>query len=131
MDAEDLGRKISAELTAIPIAQWGYFFPFLVAVWRYIDEQFPGSLGKVDCGYESEPYWSGPRAQWFIDTIQDERIFGIVERMAYDVADRLDRRHFEIGFVRAPGDLPALNSVDLAELAASIEAVVGERLTDP
>jgi hypothetical protein len=129
LSTEDLRTKITNELVAIPIKQWGDFFPFLVAVWRYMDQHYPGALGEISCGYDTEPYWAGPRANWFLETVEDERIFGIIERMAYCVADGLEQHHYDNGFVRSAKDLPDLSRTDLEQLTVEINAIMRQRLT--
>ena len=36
------------ELCAIPLTYWGFFFPCLVAGWRFVEERVPGVLGSPE-----------------------------------------------------------------------------------
>jgi hypothetical protein len=64
-----------------------------------------------------------------LETVEDERIFGIIERMAYCVADGLEQHHYDNGFVRSAKDLPDLSRTDLEQLTVEINAIMRQRLT--
>jgi hypothetical protein len=81
-----LGR-LRNEFTSITIRKWGYFFPCLTATWQFITHVRPGVLGDVTAGYDSEPYFIGRGAEWFVDTLlmaQDYQ--DLVEPIWYQVA---------------------------------------------
>ena len=46
-----LWQYILVELRAVPLAFWGFFFPCLLAAWRFVENRAPGRLGTLDMSY--------------------------------------------------------------------------------
>ena len=61
--------RIKDEFTKITIRKWGYFFPIQVATWRFMAQARPGVLGDFTAGYDTEPYFEGRGAEWFVHAL--------------------------------------------------------------
>ena len=91
-DGSLLQGLIRAELGRLRLDHWGYFFPAHLAVWRFIREQRPSALDEVKCGYDTQPWFSGRGAHWFMETLVNRDDFvDLVEAIMYAAADHLRR----------------------------------------
>ena len=122
-----LESLLRREFVSTPLAQWGFFFPVTVAVWRYIQAEWPGAVGELRCGFDTEPYFAGDGADWFIDSVlADERVLGPIERLAYAASAALPASAVSRGFAKDE-DLAPLSASDIAELVEAIDVVARNR----
>lgn len=102
-DRELLTSLIRRELVTIPIDQWGFFFPCLLAIWRFIEMKRPGVLGPAKGGFDTEPYFEGRGAQWFMAGLtSNDRFVELLEAIMYpitrDAPERVRDRVRQRGF---------------------------------
>jgi hypothetical protein len=116
-----LERFVKEELANVPLAQWGFFFPFWVALWRYIEAEYPGTLGDLRCGYDDEPYFEGPRAATFIEFTDQANVLDVVEHLARLAADSITENARSRGFLRLT-EVPSLPPEMLVTLSLQVEA---------
>lgn len=122
--AERLRELVLDELANIPFDRWGYFFPFMVAFWRYIQETHPGTLGELSARYAQQPVFTGKGARWFSDVLmENEELLDIIEPLTYSILDRLPREIAQRGFVRKE-EIPPLAEEDFTRLSAIIAAEI-------
>jgi len=127
-DRELLTSLIRREFVTIPIDQWGFFFPCLLATWRFIERKRPGVLGPAKGGFDTEPYFEGRGARWFMEGLTShDRFVGLLEAIMYpitrDAPDRVRDRVRERGFF-LDAEIPEIPSDLVDELAAVILAEV-------
>jgi hypothetical protein len=117
---QELLRK---ELVSIPIEHWGYFFPFHVAVWRFIQATRPGVLGELQAGFDKEPYFKGRGSDWFCGTLGNHGPYlDALEAIMYPLADALGQETRERGFLlEAEGP-----TVDLDEVRRLADVILAE-----
>ena len=119
--AASLEQLVRNELATIPIEQWGYFFPFLVALWRYIESEHPSSLGELRCGYDSEPYFEGPNAAAFMHFVNAPHVFAAIERLGYAAASDIPEAAHRRGFV-VEQEVPLLPQKEFLVLVNAVES---------
>jgi hypothetical protein len=125
--AEHLKELTLIELANIPLDRWGYFFPFMIAFWRYLQEQHPGTVGELSARYATEPIFAGEGAPWFSNVLMENvELLDIIEPIAYSILDGLPREIHERGFVRRE-ELPSLADDDFERLAAIIAEEVARK----
>ena len=126
--AELLRTLILNELSNLPIENWGFFFPVFVALWRFIEELRPHTLGTIRAGFDTEPYFHGPRARWFVDSLaHDERILGAAEKIMYGVVDALGSALMGRDSISVR-EVPPIDDALLFELAEATLAFVDDAL---
>ena len=118
--ASRLERFVKEELANVPLDQWGFFFPFWVALWRYIEAEHPGTLGELRCGYDDEPYFEGPRAAIFIRFTEDPNVVSAVEHMARLAAKSITENARSRGFLKLT-EVPPLPPEVLFSLSLEVE----------
>lgn len=121
--AETLEEAINAELMAIPIAGWSFFFPAHVAVSKYIHQLDP-AVGPF-VARNPPPSFEGSGATWMVDELMSDDLYlDLVEALMRAAADQLGPVAFERGFLRAtdpielPGDKVAQLDARVRELVA-------------
>jgi hypothetical protein len=75
-EGEVLLELILDSFSRVSVRQWGYFYPLLIATWRFIWYVRPGILGEVvDIRYVfgSPPQFKGRNADWFAEMLVDTR----------------------------------------------------------
>lgn len=123
-NAEQLQELIKNELSTIPLEKWRYFFPCSVAVWRFIESQFPGVFGSLQAGFDTEPFFIGKGAKWFCDVLQnDEEYLDLLESIMYEVVRKLGKHSKERGFL-IKTEVPEFNSETINYLAQVIVSKV-------
>jgi hypothetical protein len=66
--------------------QWGFFFPCLLAIWRFIEARRPGVLGPAKGGFDTEPYFEGRGARWFMEALtSNDRFVDLLEAIMYPI----------------------------------------------
>jgi hypothetical protein len=119
---ESLAALLRREITSIPIAQWGYFFPCHVAVWRFIEAHRPGVLGVLSAGYTKEPYFRGKGADWFCGVLGNQGDYlSLLERVMYRLVDDLPAEAKTRGFL-LEHEIPALDLDTIGELSRVVLA---------
>jgi hypothetical protein len=122
-----LEALLRREFVSTPLAHWGFFFPVTVAVWRFIQSEWPGAVGELHCGFDTEPYFAGDGAEWFIDSVlADERVLNPIERLAYAASNALPQSAVSRGFIKQE-ELTALNARDVEQLVEALEFVATNR----
>jgi hypothetical protein len=133
-DASFLQRLIRNELLAIRLDHWGFFFPAHVAVWRFLHDRHPSAFDDVKAGYDTEPWFSGRGAGWFMqDLLNRDEYVDLVEEIMYAAAEQaLATPAKERGFVReneiAEVDLGDAGRLARVVLAAADEALRANRI---
>jgi hypothetical protein len=120
----DLDKLIRDELSNITIDKWGYYFPLMLAIWRYIELRHPGVLGELHARYADEPEISGVGAQWFMgELMNNAELLDVLDAIAYGVVDRLPKQAMQRGFVTSR-DLPDLELGLIGRLRSVIDREV-------
>ncbi|HYI08042.1 MAG TPA: hypothetical protein VEK57_03130 [Thermoanaerobaculia bacterium] len=119
-EAETLRSLTLDELANVPIRNWGYFFPFMIAFWKYIEAQFPGTLGELRARYAEEPELEGYGAEWFLaEVMNHEELLDIIEPMSYAILNALPGHVVARGFLER-ADFPPIPDHSFERLAAII-----------
>jgi hypothetical protein len=128
-DGTLLQGLIRAELLAVWLDHWGYFFPAHIAVWRFIREKRPSALDVLNAGYDTEPWFAGRGAHWFMDQLVNRTDFvDLVERIMYAAADHaLATPAKERGFLREK-EAPEVDLTAASRLARIVLDAVDEGL---
>jgi hypothetical protein len=121
-DRELLTSLIRRELVTIPIDQWGFFFPCLLATWRFIEKKRPGTLAPAKGGFDTKPYFEGRGARWFMEGLtSNDRFVELLEAIMYpitrDAPERVRDRVMQRGFF-LDEEVPEIPSALVDELAA-------------
>lgn len=125
-NAQLLQELIKNELSTVPLENWRYFFPCSVAVWRFIELQFPGVFGPLQAGFDTEPFFIGKGAKWFCDVLQnDEEYLDLLESIMYEVVRKLGKHSKERGFL-IKAETPELNGETINQLAQVIASKLEE-----
>jgi len=127
---ELLGTLIRRELAAVPVEHWGFFFPLHVAVWRFLEAVRPAALGPLSTGYDSEPYFQGKGAAWFVGELGNlDDYVEAVDAVMRNVVQSLGAK--VVGVDRfAIEDIPPTDEELLARLATVAVKAVDEALVD-
>lgn len=126
MEGEREGLALRTEfikaLSQVPTENWGYFFPCMIAIWRFLYSERPGLLGLLDAEYAGEPLLRGESARWFMNEIMDDsEVVDLLEQLMYPLCRDLSGRGlFRRGLIR-PEDLQTLDQSVLTRL---VDAVV-------
>lgn len=104
MSTENKTKIFAAELRRTlcdtRLQNWGHFFPFLVAVWRFIHQCRPDTFGPLDVEYDEEPKFYGKGARWFCEHLANDPVFqGCMERLMYWVVGQVPDAAKERGFL--------------------------------
>ncbi|QSQ24867.1 hypothetical protein JY651_07975 [Pyxidicoccus parkwayensis] len=106
--AELLRTLLAQELSSISLTNWGYFYPAQVAVWRFIQAARPGVLDEPLSGFDTEPWWDGKGARWYLDVLwNNEAVLTPVEEVLYPLVKAVPRRAVERGFLY-PHEVPSM-----------------------
>jgi hypothetical protein len=112
-----LADLIRREHSNVPVGAWGFFFPVVIALWRFLNDISAGRLGRVRAIWadvsgptqaELEvdgdqyllrrggppsfdvaggPMFIGPGGTWLMDQLAEGALLDLVERVASSVAD--------------------------------------------
>lgn len=121
MPQEDVAWKLRTQflkaLAQVPTENWGYFFPCMIGIWRFLFNEIPGLLGPLDAEYDTEPVLRGKNAEWFLnDLIDDSEVVGLLEQLMYPLCkDLRDKGVFRRGLVQ-PSHLEALEQSAIVRL---------------
>jgi hypothetical protein len=111
-------------LCNIPLENWGHYFPFLVAAWRFIQELRPDVLGELKAGYDKEgPWFKGKGVEIFDHIINSESTFDAIEMIAYPLVPLVSTSAKRRGFVISE-ELPQFDAKALDELSSKILEIV-------
>jgi hypothetical protein len=128
MNAGTLEELLRLELSNVPIEHWKDFFPAYTAIWRFIEQTWPGSLGPIRAGYDTEPYFEGRGSRWFTENLlQDERVIDAIESIMYSTVDSLACVIPGRDSLRLD-EIPALNAGTVSTLARAVSERVDEAL---
>jgi hypothetical protein len=121
---------VKERLTSVPFNLWGAFFPYLLAVWQFIEVKRPGVLGQLDASYDNEPdaepYFEGKGAEWFTQVLFNYEPFIVkLEQISKGmVEDLVTKKHIlERGFLLLE-EVPTIDSDIVKELALIVLAQV-------
>lgn len=125
-NGELLDREVRRALCETPLKLWGFFFPFLVALWRFVGASRPGLLGQLEASYEAEPKFAGKGAKWFCGTLLDDPvILDRVERFMYWMVGQVPASARERGFLLA-SELPTFDKALIDEIGRVVLARADE-----
>lgn len=117
------------ELSAVPLAHWGYFFPCHVAVWKFIEEFRPGVLGGLQAGYDNEPYFRGRGSLWFCDSLgNNEAYLDLIERLMYSMVRDLMPETMARGFLLRT-EVPRIDDATMQSLSELVLKAVDEAVS--
>ncbi len=115
---------LKARIKGVPIENWGYFYPCHLAAWDFIESKWPGKLGPVKSGFDSEPWFQGPKSDWFEDLISNNvEYVELVEKILTKVADNLKKDVLDRGFLMNEESL-SLDVASISNLEHVIEQAV-------
>lgn len=130
-DTALLEQLIREEFMNIPIMKWGYFFPCTIAIWRYIEERWPGTLGEVHASYRDEPVFEGWSAEWFCAVLLNNTvILDTLESIMYPAIHFVKGPAVERGFVKLESEIPPVSAADLNQLITEIIREVESALSN-
>lgn len=133
-DAPLLGNLIRNELLNVPIEKWGFFFPCVIAVWRFIEIKRTATLGTLVAGYDNEPYFNGKNAEVFCELFalgDNEEYVSLLEELMYPIADYIKANPsiLQRGFLE-PGEIPSLPTEKIEALASLILMEIDSAIKD-
>jgi hypothetical protein len=141
-----LAELVRREHSNVPVGAWGFFFPVVIALWRFLNEASGGSLGRVRAIWADTagpthaelevdgdqyllrrggspsfdvsggPMFIGPGGTWLMDQLVEGPLLDLVERVAYSVADSVPNIVKSKGSVSV-GDVPPPDGALVSELA--------------
>lgn len=119
-DVEHFTGLLRAELVAIPLEHWGYFFPATVAIWRFVQQSRPDLLGALSAGYKREPWFRGHGALWFTsDLLNAPSVVEALDVLMRSVADAVPSSAWDRGFLTSAEVVPP-HAVTVATLVAAV-----------
>src|SRR5262245_30890797 len=120
----ELGEELEAELdNALPgieFSKWGYYWPFTMALWRFLRRRRPAYFDDLDTSFVREPTYCGRPAKWFCEQLLNDReILDPMDTFMRRIAEKLA----SMPQVRQRGfalrtDLPAFDSDICSRIAA-------------
>ncbi len=120
-DTDRLLSIVKNELNTIPINQWGYFFPFHIAVWRFIEEIQPGFLGELKAGYDDGPWFNGPKSKWFCEELgNSDAYIESIEKIMYPLVQDLPQVAKDRGYV-LDKEIPEIDMDLIKEITSIIK----------
>jgi hypothetical protein len=126
-EGQILLELIEYEFSRTKIHQWGYFFPMLIATWRFIWHVRPGFLGDVvDASYEygSPPRFKGKNAEWFVEMLVDNNDYqDLVEPLWYQIAEGITPTIRDRA-IMLKEEMPKLDTIKVERLADLILAKI-------
>lgn len=121
LTTDKITSLIQQELFNIPVDAWGYFFPVYVAVWKSIHEIRPDLLDEIDAGFDTEPYFRGNGADWFMRIFGDRQDFvDASEQIMTNVVEKLGKGILSQGCLKRE-QIPSLDEEAVRELVSIIE----------
>jgi hypothetical protein len=113
-------------LSGLEFRHWGYFFPFLLATWRFILARRPGVLDPLDASYDDPPKFRGRGSTWFCGTLANTPEFlDREERVMYWIVSRIPERAKLRGFLHAT-EVPHLDIDELQIIARFVLNLVDQ-----
>ena len=123
-DVERFTALLRAELVAIPLEHWGYFFPATVAIWRFVQQSRPDLLGELSAGYKREPWFRGHGALWFTsDLLNAPSVVDALDVLMRSMADGVPSSAWDRGFLTS-AEVVQPPAVTVAALVAAVFAAL-------
>jgi hypothetical protein len=124
----ELERELRLALPFLEFPKWGYFWPFTMALWRFLRKQRPTYFDDLDTSFDEEPTFSGRPANWFCEhLLNDEEILNDIDTFMRRIADSLSLEAKHRGYLTDEGlpeiDPPLCGRVALRALALTDQAV--------
>ena len=119
---------VRTELVNIPVANWGFFFPCHVAVWRYIERMRPGVFGELKAYFKGEPSFEGKGASWFCEDLgSNEDYISALEAIMYPITSSASSALRQVvtqrGFFRDE-EIPPIDAAVVDRLASMVLGAV-------
>lgn len=125
-----LKAHLLTELSTIPLHSWRFFFPFSIAVWRFIQELRPGVLDELRAELRDYPYFEGKGAVWFAETLHDDDDYlTLLEKLFYPVVDAIPDQAWQRGFAHQQ-EIAALDNGLIDDLASVVLSSVDAAVAD-
>jgi hypothetical protein len=126
-EGQILLELIEDEFSRTNVHNWGYFFPILIATWRFIWYVRPGFLGAVVYAkyeHRSPPSFKGKNAAWFVEMLVDNNEYqDLVEPLWYQIAEGITPTVRDREMMRKE-EIPKLDTIRVEQLAQLILARV-------
>jgi hypothetical protein len=126
-EGQILLELVEDEFLRTNVHNWGYFFPMLIATWRFIWYVRPGFLGAVvNAKYEygSPPRFKGKNADWFVEMLVDNNAYqDLVEPLWYQIAEGITPTVRDRAMILKE-EMPKLDTIKVEQLAQLILAKV-------
>lgn len=127
-DDNDDGGLLASLLTdalgGLEFEFWGFYFPFLMATWRFIRARRTGVLDELDATFADPPTFRGRGAKWFCEHLAtDDGFLDREEKIMHWIASRIPEKAKRRGCLAA-AEVPIFDLSEMREVAHFILSLV-------